>query len=87
MAAACAVARALPGVSQPAEARLVRIDTATFAEIAVEGSSVLASDELEELTLAYENRPISFENLQSLQQELSRRYVERGYVTSGVLLM
>ena len=86
VAAACAVARALPGVSQPAEARLVRIDTATFAEIAVEGSSVFASDELEELTLAYENRPISFENLQSLQQELSRRYVERGYVTSGVLL-
>src|SRR5262245_33615840 len=87
VAAACAGVRALPGAGQPvAEAPLVRLDSATFAEIAVEGNSVLESDELEALTSPYENRPISFENLQALQQELSRRYVERGYVTSGVLI-
>ena len=38
------------------------------------------------MTAPYENRPISFETLQELRQYLSRRYVERGYVTSGVVL-
>jgi hemolysin activation/secretion protein len=65
---------------------LVRIEAATFAAISVEGSSVFAPDELAAFTAPYENRPISFEMLQSLGQELSRRYVERGYVTSGVVL-
>ena len=65
---------------------LVRIDTATFVDIAVEGSSVFSPDELAALTAPYENRPISFETLQALGQELSRLYVERGYVTSGVVL-
>jgi hemolysin activation/secretion protein len=65
---------------------LVRVDSVSFAEIAVEGSSVFAREELEALTAPYENRPISFEALQELRQSLSRRYVERGYVTSGVLL-
>ncbi|HEY9181575.1 MAG TPA: POTRA domain-containing protein, partial [Gammaproteobacteria bacterium] len=78
---------ALPGATQPAPGvPLVRTDTATFAEIAVEGSSVLEGDEIDALTSPYENRPITFENLQALRQELSRRYVDRGYVTSGVLL-
>jgi len=70
----------------PPDDALVRIDTATFREIAVEGSSVFAADELAALTAPYENRPISYESLQALGQELSRRYAERGYVTSGVVI-
>jgi hemolysin activation/secretion protein len=69
-----------------ADDALVRVETVSFAEIAVEGSSVFAREELEALTAPYENRPISFETLQELRQYLSRRYVERGYVTSGVVL-
>ena len=77
----------LPTVGQtPADDSLVRIDAVSFAEIAVVGSSVFERDELEALTAPYENRPISFEALQALRQELSRRYIERGYVTSGVLI-
>jgi hypothetical protein len=59
----CTGLAALPGASQPAtETTLVRTDTATFAEIAVEGSSVLDSDEIDALTSPYENRPITFES-------------------------
>ena len=47
---------------------------------------MFAREELEALTAPYENRPISFETLQELRQTLSHRYVERGYVTSGVVL-
>ncbi len=83
----CGLAAA-PAAGQPefAADALVRVDAVTFAEIAVEGSSVFAREELEALTAPYENRPISFETLQELRQYLSRRYVERGYVTSGVVL-
>jgi hemolysin activation/secretion protein len=87
VAASCVAAVPYASVAQPApDDGLVRIETATFADIAVEGSSVFAADELAVLTDPYENRPISFETLQALGQELSRRYVERGYVTSGVVL-
>lgn len=86
-AATCiaAVPRVALAQATPDEA-LVRIETATFADIAVEGSSVFQPDELAAFTAPYENRPISFETLQALGQELSRRYVELGYVTSGVVI-
>ena len=85
--AACTVS-VLPAAHGQATADdgLVRIDTVTFADIAVEGSSVFAPDELAALTAPYENRPISFETLQALGQELSQRYLDRGYVTSGVVI-
>jgi len=91
IAAVSAGAFTLPGAGQPAAEvptteALVRIDTATFTEIEVVGSSVFTSDELGALTSQYENRPISYETLQALRQELSRLYVERGYVNSGVLI-
>ncbi len=87
LAAAACICASSPSAGQPAtDPELVRIGTATFAEIAVEGSSVLERDELEALTGPYENRPISFEALQALRQELSSLYVERGYVTSGVVI-
>jgi hemolysin activation/secretion protein len=86
VAATATAAGALPCTAQPTAEPLVRVATATFAEIAVEGSSIFAPAELEALTSPYENRPISFETLQALQQELTRRYVDRGYVTSGALI-
>ena len=65
---------------------LVRVDAVRLQSISVEGSSVFTAAELGELTAPYENRPVSFEDLQALRHELSRRYVERGYVTSGVVI-
>ena len=86
-AVACGAFAARPGAAEaPLDDALVRIDAATFRDIAVEGSSVFAPDELAALTAPYENRPISYEMLQALGQELSRRYAERGYVTSGVVI-
>ncbi len=86
-AATCVAAAPRAALAQAAtDDALVRIETATFADIAVEGSSVFAPAELAALTAPYENRPISFEALQALGQELSQRYLDRGYVTSGVVI-
>jgi hypothetical protein len=42
--------------------------------------------DLNAMTAAYEKRTVSFEELQELRHELSRAYVDRGYVTSGVVI-
>jgi hemolysin activation/secretion protein len=85
--AVCAVALARAAHAQPAaDDALARIDTVAFSDIAIEGSSVFSADELAALTAPYENRPISFETLQALGQELSQHYLDRGYVTSGVVI-
>jgi hemolysin activation/secretion protein len=87
VAASCWVAVPQPVRAQaPSDDVLLRIDSVAFAEIAVEGSSVFGPDELASFTAPYENRPISFEMLQELGQQLSRHYLDRGYVTSGVVI-
>jgi hemolysin activation/secretion protein len=65
---------------------LTALDSLQVTDIVVEGSSVFSSAELDALTAPYEGRTISFEDLQELRHELSRRYVERGYVSSGVVI-
>jgi hemolysin activation/secretion protein len=50
------------------------------------GNTAFSDEELWELTSAYTNRPISFEELLRLRDELTLHYVSHGYVTSGVLL-
>jgi len=77
--------------AQPAEpalepGSLAALDALFVNDIVVEGSSVLGPAELDALTAPYEQRSVSFEDLQELRHELSRRYVERGYVSSGVVI-
>jgi hemolysin activation/secretion protein len=50
------------------------------------GNTAFSDEALWELTSAYTNRPISFEELLRLRDELTLHYVSHGYVTSGVLL-
>ena len=50
------------------------------------GNTAFSDEELQSLTTAYTNRPISFEELLRLRDELTLHYVSHGYVTSGVLL-
>ena len=79
--AGCAVAEA-----QPADESLVGLDAVWLTEVSIEGSSVFTPAELDAFTAPYENRLVSFESLQELRQTLSQAYVDRGYLTSGVVV-
>ncbi|MBI5641108.1 MAG: ShlB/FhaC/HecB family hemolysin secretion/activation protein [Nitrospirae bacterium] len=51
-----------------------------------QGNTVVSDLELSRLTSSYEAREITFEQLQSLRQELTLYYINKGYVTSGVVI-
>jgi hemolysin activation/secretion protein len=55
-------------------------------KIRVEGSTIFSPAQIAEVIAPYENRELSSEDLQALAQALTRLYVDRGYVTSGVIL-
>lgn len=65
---------------------LARLGSIRVGEIRVEGSSIFTPLELSAMTAAYTNRVVSLEELHSLRHALSRAYVERGYVSSGVVI-
>ena len=50
------------------------------------GNTVFQTNELEAITAPYLQRHISQADLEDLRQKLTRHYVDRGYVNSGVLL-
>lgn len=54
-------------------------------KIEVLGNTVLQA-EIAKLVTTYENRDLSFEDLIALRSEITRLYVENGYVTSGAFL-
>jgi hemolysin activation/secretion protein len=66
--------------------RLARLESIYVDKIAVEGSTVFSDAELMAMTAAYENRSVSLEELHALRHALSQAYVERGYVSSGVVI-
>ena len=57
-----------------------------WSEIRIEGSTVFTPQELAALTAPYANRVVSLEELHELRHTLSRAYVDRGYVSSGVVI-
>jgi hemolysin activation/secretion protein len=65
---------------------LTRPESIYVENIEVRGSSVFTAEDLMEITAAYENRDVSVEELHELRHALSRAYVERGYVSSGVVI-
>lgn len=57
----------------------------TLRRIEVRGNTVLAAADLATLTDPYLHRTVSLAEIEQLRQQLSRRYVEHGYINSGVL--
>lgn len=56
-------------------------------EIRLEGNTKFTNEELaKKVTAKYLNRPLTMEDLESLRLELTKYYVDRGYVTSGALI-
>lgn len=54
--------------------------------VSVVGSTVFSEQELARVTAPYVDRHLSAEDLEALRQELTRLYVDRGFVNSGALL-
>lgn len=52
----------------------------------LEGNTVFSDQELSGITAPYENRDITSEQLQELRRKLTRYYVDKGYVNSGVVI-
>ncbi len=55
-------------------------------KIRIAGSTRFSEEELASVTAPYENREITFEELQSLRQGLTQYYIDRGYINSGVII-
>ena len=52
----------------------------------VSGNTVISDQELLELTRDYVNRAVTFAELEALRDNLTRRYIEAGYITSGAVI-
>ncbi|MCP4287432.1 MAG: hypothetical protein GY792_23835, partial [Gammaproteobacteria bacterium] len=55
-------------------------------EIQLKGNTVFSSSDLAKITAAYENRPVTNEELQELRHALTLYYVDRGYINSGAVI-
>ncbi|MGK7904439.1 MAG: ShlB/FhaC/HecB family hemolysin secretion/activation protein [Hormoscilla sp.] len=60
--------------------------TITVERFEVTGSTVFKAEELAEVTAPFTNRPLSFAELLQVRDEITKYYVDRGYITSGALL-
>lgn len=50
------------------------------------GNTVFSEDDISAITSPYENKKITFEELQALRQELTLLYINNGYINSGVII-
>jgi hemolysin activation/secretion protein len=76
----------LPDPAPIGDDTLTAVGSIRLVDVSVQGNTVFSEQELAELVAPLENQDVSFERLQELRHELSRRYVDRGYVTSGVVI-
>jgi hemolysin activation/secretion protein len=74
-----------PAAESPLDS-ITRLDSIYIDRIELRGSSVITPEDLAPLTAPYEKRNVSFEQLHELRHALSRVYVDRGYVSSGVII-
>jgi hemolysin activation/secretion protein len=54
--------------------------------VRVTGNTALSSEELNEITAPYAGREVSAADLEVLRDQLTRAYIQRGYVSSGAVL-
>ncbi|MBO1349406.1 MAG: ShlB/FhaC/HecB family hemolysin secretion/activation protein [Hormoscilla sp. GUM202] len=60
--------------------------TITVSRFEVTGSTVFRFEEFAEVTEPFTNRPLSFAELLQVRDEITKYYVDRGYITSGAFL-
>lgn len=60
--------------------------TIVVQQFDVVGSTVFSAAELATITAPFTNRPITFAELIQVQEAITKRYVDRGYLTSGAII-
>lgn len=60
--------------------------TLVLREVRLSGQTAVSTDELQSLARPYLGQPVGPAALEALRQQMTRLYVERGYLNSGVLL-
>ncbi len=61
-------------------------ENVVITKITVTGSSIFSEKEIRDFVAPYENRSVSYEELETLRQEITKVYVTKGYVNSGILM-
>ena len=56
-------------------------------ELRVVGSTIFSPEELAAVTRPFENRDLFPSELQAVRDQLTQLYIERGYVTSGAVIL
>jgi hemolysin activation/secretion protein len=74
------------GASENPPASLSMLPRVFVKQIVLTGNTVLSVAEISGLTAPYTGREVSFEELQTLRQELTLSYVNKGYLTSGAII-
>ena len=62
------------------------MQTIYVKHIKLEGNTVISNHELSHIISKYEDREITFEELQALRLELTVYYIDKGYITSGAVI-
>ena len=70
----------------PESNRLSSLQKVFVKKITIKGSTVFSAEELAGITSPYENKEISFEELETLRQTLTLFYVNKGYISSGAVI-
>ncbi len=76
----------LPAPEKPDLEGLSRGLRVRVREIRITGNTALSDEELAVIADPFENRSLSFADLQDLRDRLTLAYVKRGYVTSGAVI-
>ncbi|WP_414754675.1 ShlB/FhaC/HecB family hemolysin secretion/activation protein [Anabaena sp. CCY 9910] len=72
--------------TQPDVSPQTLAETLTVEKFEFVGNTVFSAQELANLTAGYLKRPITFNDLLKIRSELTKFYIDKGYVTSGVIL-
>lgn len=70
-------------VLEPDRDRLSALEKVRVSSFNLEGNTVFSDEELAPLVAPYENREITFEDLQEVRDRLTKYYIANGYRTSG----
>lgn len=74
-----------PPPSPPAKPKALPLSV-FVKDIRITGSTVFTREELAAVTAPYVNRKLTTEGLEALRAALTRHYISRGYITSGVII-
>lgn len=71
----------LPEISQPEDGITVEI-----REFDVVGSTVFSEEDFEKITAEYVDRPLTFDEVLEVRDQITALYVDQGYITSGAIV-